>query len=70
MDKNLKKSNLNKFLFGYLQKRIALCAYETMLKGRDQLEWIGVWMVAIDRHLVRIVVIDVLFYFNLAAILE
>jgi hypothetical protein len=26
--------------------------------------------VAIDRHLVRIVVIDVLFYFNLAAILE
>jgi hypothetical protein len=26
--------------------------------------------VAIDRHLVPIVVIDVLFYFNLAAILE
>ncbi len=26
--------------------------------------------VAIDRHLVRIVVIDVHFYFNLAAILE
>jgi hypothetical protein len=30
----------------------------------------GLWKVAIDRHLVRIVVIDVLFYFNLAAILE
>jgi hypothetical protein len=28
------------------------------------------WKVAIDQHLVRIVVIDVLFYFNLAAILE
>ncbi len=31
---------------------------------------IGLWKVAIDRHLVRIVVIDILFYFNLAAILE
>jgi hypothetical protein len=42
----------------------------TQFKGRDQWEWIGLWEVAIDRHLVRIVVIDVLFYFNLAAILE
>jgi hypothetical protein len=42
----------------------------TLIKGRDQWEWIGLWKVAIDRHLVRIVVIDVNFYFNLAAILE
>jgi hypothetical protein len=35
------------------------------VKGRDQWEWIGLWKVAINRHLVRIVVIDVLFYFNL-----
>ncbi len=41
-----------------------------VFKGRDQWEWIGLWKVAIDRHLVRIVVIDVLFSFNLAAILE
>ncbi len=40
------------------------------IKGRDQWELIGLWKVAIDRHLVRIVVIDVHFYFNLAAILE
>ncbi len=40
------------------------------IKGRDQWEWIGLWKVAIDRHLVRIVVTDVLFDFNLAAILE
>jgi hypothetical protein len=31
---------------------------------------VGLWKVAINRHLVRIVVIDVLFYFYLAAILE
>ena len=37
---------------------------------RDQWEWIGLWKVAINRHLVRIVVIDVHFYFYLAAILE
>ncbi len=43
---------------------------DIVLKSRDQWEWIGLWKVAIDRHLVRIVVIDVLFYFNLAAILE
>ncbi len=41
-----------------------------VIKGRDQWEWIGLWKVAIDQHLVHIVVIDVLFYFNLAAILE
>jgi hypothetical protein len=41
-----------------------------VLKSRDQREWIGLWKVAIDRHLVRIVVIDVHFYFYLAAILE
>ncbi len=40
------------------------------LKGRDQWEWICLWKVAIDRHLVRFVVIDVHFYFSLAAILE
>ncbi len=40
------------------------------IKGRDQWEWIGLWKVAIDGHLVRIVEIDVHFYFNLAAILE
>ncbi len=39
-------------------------------KGRDQWEWIGLWKVAIDWHLVRIVVIDIIFYLNLAAILE
>jgi hypothetical protein len=27
------------------------------LKGRDQCEWIGLWKVAINRHLFRIVVI-------------
>ncbi len=41
-----------------------------MLKGRDQWEWIGLWKVAINRHLVRFVVIDVHFNFNLVAILE
>ncbi len=41
-----------------------------LLKGGDPWEWIGLWMVAIDRHLVQIVVIDVLFYFYLAAIVE
>jgi hypothetical protein len=40
------------------------------IKGRDQLEWIGLWKVAIDRHLVRIVVIDTICYFNVATILE
>jgi hypothetical protein len=40
------------------------------IKRRDQWEWIGLWKVAINRHLVHIVVIDVVFYFNLAAILE
>ncbi len=50
----LTKSNLSKFL----------------IKSRDQWEWIGLWKVAIDRHLVRIEVIDVHFYFYLAAILE
>ncbi len=40
------------------------------LKGRDQWEWIGLWKVAIVQHLVRIVVINIHFYFNLAAILE
>ncbi len=45
-------------------------AFLDTLKGRDQREWIGLWKVAIDRHLVRIVVIDVHFYFNLATILE
>ncbi len=40
------------------------------IKGRDQGEWIGLWKVAIDRQLVRIVVIHIHFYFNLAAILE
>ncbi len=43
---------------------------QVLFKGRDQWEWIGLWKVAIDRHLVRIVVINVHFYFNLAAILE
>ncbi len=40
------------------------------LKGRDQWEGIGLWKVAIDQDLVRIVVIDFLLYFNLAAILD
>jgi hypothetical protein len=40
------------------------------IKGIDQREWIGLWKVAIDRHLFRIVVIEVLLLFNLAAILE
>ncbi len=31
------------------------------LKGRDQWEWIGLWKLAINRHLVRIVVINVHF---------
>ncbi len=44
--------------------------FKVYFKGMDQWEWIGLWKVAIDRHLVRIVVIDVHFYFNLAAILE
>ncbi len=30
----------------------------------------ALWKVAIDQHLVRIVVINVVIYFNLAAILE
>ncbi len=44
--------------------------YYLDLKGKDQWEWIGLWKVAIDRPLVRIVVINVHFYFYLAAILE
>ena len=39
-------------------------------KGRDQWEWIGLWKVAIDRHLFLIVVILVIYFFNLAAIFE
>ena len=58
------------------QWRICYCTYHayyskgTGVKSSDQWEWIGLWKVAIDRHLVRIVVIDILFYFNFAAILE
>jgi hypothetical protein len=37
-------------------------------KQTENGEWIGLWKVAIDRH--DVVVIDVVFYFNLAAILE
>ncbi len=44
--------------------------FGSKFKGRDQWEWIGLWKVAIDQHLVRIVVIDIHFYFYLAAILE
>ncbi len=60
--KLMKKPN-DKCLHKYMTVRNAF-------KGRDQREWIGLWKVAIDRHLVRIVVIDFHFYFNLAAILE
>ncbi len=51
-------------------RRASLNAIFHAVKGRDQWEWIGLWKVAIYRHLIRIVVIDVHFYFNLAAILE
>ncbi len=57
LERNYRVSDLEKLL-------------KSMLKGRDQWEWIGLWKVAIDWHLLRIVVIYVHFYFNLAAMLE
>jgi hypothetical protein len=44
--------------------------YLVNIKGRDLREWIGLWKVAIDWNLFHIVVIDVLFSFNLSAILD
>ncbi len=54
------------FLTKNFQKKVVF----EIIKGRDQWEWIGLWKVAIDWHLVRIVVMNFHFYFNLAAILE
>jgi hypothetical protein len=46
------------------------CPLPGLLKVETNENGSGLWKVAIDRHLVRIVVIDVHFYFYLAAILE
>ncbi len=43
----------------YVKKAKEKCCF----KGREQWEWIGLWKVAINRHLVRNVVIDVHFFF-------
>jgi hypothetical protein len=56
--------------FSWCKLSLLIQSHILTFKGRDQWEWIGLWKVAIDRHLVRNVVIDVLYYFNLAAILE